>query len=109
MAEAVVAVFADEGEPRRFVDATRSHQHVVRPEDHPAIAHGSREVDAFADQPAADAVPAGLRIDEEATELGHRRVLLVAHDEDATHSLAVELGDPEPLELGIMLAPESSK
>lgn len=83
--EAVVRLLLDEAEPGSEVDASRSDQHVVGPQDHPLVARLECGVDAPADQLRAEPLATGARIGEQQAKLSGFFVLGAAeHAADAS-------------------------
>src|SRR5207244_13366492 len=59
--EAVVRLLAHQTEARRLIDTARRDQDVVGPQRDFAVVPLAGKADAFGDEPAADAEPAGRR------------------------------------------------
>ena len=72
---------------------------------HLAVSGGTREADALVHQTAADAQSARLGLDQEQAQLADRLCRL--DQKDASHTLAIALGDPAPLALGVEVIDES--
>src|SRR5947207_11728862 len=92
MAEAVMRLRRGEAEPGALVDAARVDEDVAGPQDRRAVPRPFGEAEALVDETRAEAAPAEARVDEEAAQL--RGGVVLAHTEDATRALAVDLGDP---------------
>src|SRR5262245_13177889 len=75
-----------------IVDSPGARERAVGPEHHPPVAPLAGELDAAADQPAADPAAARIRVDEEQPQLSH--LLGAARTVDSPHPTAAELGDP---------------
>src|SRR5262249_17433413 len=82
-----------------LVDTARRHQHVVGPKRQGAISRFACKLDAFINQLATDAETARRRLDIEQPQFGTR--IAVAYQKYTAHHLAIALGDPEPLLVGI--------
>src|SRR5215210_1600191 len=104
MPETVVLLLVDEPEAQSSVDTAGGNEHVIRPQRDLPVAGQSGEANAFFHQPAADAKPAGLRLDEEKTQLGD--LLRLPDEKHTADDLAIPLGDPAPLQLRVGLLDE---
>src|SRR5437660_682879 len=105
VAEALVRLLLEQPKADAGVDVARRQQIALRPQPHLAVTGGTREADALVHQTAADAQPARLRLDQEQAQLADRLCRL--DQKDASHTLAMALGDPAPLALGVEVIDES--
>src|SRR5262245_17580982 len=88
-------------EADRVVDSPGALQRAVGPEHHPPVVPLAGELDAAADQPAADPMSARVRVDEEQSQL--RDLLGAARAVDGPDPTAVQLADPGRLALGVVI------
>src|SRR5215212_215345 len=86
-------------EAGRVVDPAGAVERAVRPQGHPLVTLPSREPDAPVDQPTADAEAPRPVLDEEKAKLSD--VGALADAIDRTCPLAIQLGDPGLLALGV--------
>jgi hypothetical protein len=100
--ERVVWFLGRQFEATGDVDASRRLERVVRPQPYSAVAGLPRKREAGIDQPAAQAVPARIRVHEEDAELGDLSIGGIGDAEDAADSPPVQLGDPSRLALGVV-------
>ena len=70
-------------------------QHVIRPQAHPAVSTGNREVDTLLHQPPPHPKATRGRLDQQQTQL--RNVIRLSNQEDAPDPLTIPLGDPASL------------
>src|SRR5262249_41777872 len=95
VAEAVVRLLGDEGEPLLLINMPRFGEHTVCPEHKFPVAATPRETNALLDEPGAQSQAARLRLDQQQAELGN--CLAGLHDEHRADDLAVHLCDPATL------------
>src|SRR5690606_16854561 len=71
-----------------LIDVPGGDQDAVRPQGDLAVADLAREPGAFLNEPATDPQPAGLRLDEQESQLGHVGMLGMFDQEDRADVLA---------------------
>src|SRR5437763_8171709 len=100
-------LFVDEAESGSFVDAAGGDQDIVGPEGDLAIPNLATEVDALVHQASAEAQATRPGLDQEKTKLGDR--LRLPDQENRADELAVQLGQPAALRLGLKALNESGR
>src|SRR5271155_4479667 len=98
-AEAVMRLLAHQMKTVRLVNPARRDQHVVCPQCQLAIARSASEADTLHDEPASNAEPASLWLDEKQSQLGD--FVAVPDEQYRADDFAVTLGDPAALPPGI--------
>src|SRR6185369_16529104 len=97
--ESRVGLALDALESARSVDRAGRQQVALRPQHQLAVALAPRERDAFVREAPAQPVPARAGGEDQQSQLRDRS--RAAHDEDRTHALAIDLGNPALLPGGI--------
>src|SRR4051794_10266856 len=85
----------DETKACALIDRASRREVALGPERHRLVAARLREADAFGDQRAADAEPAGALREDQQPQL--RDLVGSLDDEDRADRLAADLGDPAML------------
>src|SRR5258708_9849471 len=100
MAETVMRLRLHHLKAGRAIDAARGDKNTLGPQGHRRVAGFAGEAEAFGSQRAADAKATCRGLDDQEPELRHR---VAAPDQHyRADRLAVELGDPAALALGVM-------
>src|SRR5258708_19637889 len=94
----------DERKAGALVDAAGAGEHALGPECDLAVARFARKAQSLLDQPGADAEPARLGLDQK--EAQPRDLRRFPHQQDRADILALALGDPAALALGVVVAYE---
>src|SRR5438876_8548606 len=102
--EAVVRLLAHQTEARRLIDTARRDQDVVGPQRDFAVVPLAGKADAFGDEPAADAEPAGRRLDIEQAQFRLLRALL--DEQHGADDDPLALGDPATLAASVKILDE---
>src|SRR5262245_65676598 len=105
LAPAAAGLARCQPEPSAFVDVPCGGQHAVRPQSDLCVTFGPREAHAVIDKPGTQSKSARFRIHQQQAQprdIG----LIVLHQHDTADVLAVHLGDPAPLALGIEIVDE---
>jgi hypothetical protein len=93
----VVGILGDEPKAALDVEVARRGKGTVRPQPDVLISGGAGEIQASADESAAEVPAAGVGMDEQDPQQRGRLVLGVDHAGDADHSPPFDLGDPSGL------------
>lgn len=99
MAETVVFFLFFESKAGALIDPAGGMQDVVRPKRQFAISGVTGKGNALGNEHAADAQPAGRRLDKQQTQLSGSFRLL--DEKDAANSFAAAFRDPATFALGI--------